>query len=333
MQFRAALASAAALFFAAQTMGAALDTGSDLDTRAVLIATDKYTACNCPNNCSHKSGSSCKYRQDGTNGSPTFSGQNLKVEFCQLTQEEALELLLEASGSWCHVPRRLLRKCRLLDMNHLDAGIDDPSSKLELGISDPELHKMAVDVALRVANTKRAESLSSLGFHSLVLPYERYRKFCRLRSPTSTTCDPSAAFGLHDYSDNHGYGLLQSYPKTIISVWEPGMSPPRSTWFADMIRSSLAQGHTALTNLGGKSYVVMCNDTKDDVRDFEIFMDYTDAIRLFRLGMSNFVENVVQGGDLDDLSVSLRRAARDLETQSRASTRELIQSVGMAYVA
>ncbi|KAK7947031.1 uncharacterized protein PG986_011352 [Apiospora aurea] len=75
MLFRAALASAAALLFAAQTMGAALDIGSDLDARAALIATDKYTACNCPNNCSHKAGSSCKYRKDGTNGSPTISGK------------------------------------------------------------------------------------------------------------------------------------------------------------------------------------------------------------------------------------------------------------------
>ncbi|KAK7973150.1 Tenellin synthetase [Apiospora saccharicola] len=40
MLFRAALASAAALLFATQAIGAAIDTGSDLDARAVLIATD-----------------------------------------------------------------------------------------------------------------------------------------------------------------------------------------------------------------------------------------------------------------------------------------------------
>ncbi|KAK6855598.1 hypothetical protein PG995_007749 [Apiospora arundinis] len=74
MLVRAALASAAALLFAAQTMGAAIDIGSDLDTRAALIAPDKYNACQCPNNCSHKEGSSCKYKRDKAPGSPVISG-------------------------------------------------------------------------------------------------------------------------------------------------------------------------------------------------------------------------------------------------------------------
>ncbi|KAK8101884.1 uncharacterized protein PG998_006706 [Apiospora kogelbergensis] len=75
MLFKATLASAATLLFAAQAMGATMNTGSDLDARAVLVATDKVSACNCPNNCSHKAGSSCKYRKDGTNGSPTIKGK------------------------------------------------------------------------------------------------------------------------------------------------------------------------------------------------------------------------------------------------------------------
>ena len=105
MLFKATLASAATLLFAAQAMGATMNTGSDLDARAVLVATDKgkrisillsntfrdrfyvltclltVSACNCPNNCSHKAGSSCKYRKDGTNGSPTIKGSKYRAVF------------------------------------------------------------------------------------------------------------------------------------------------------------------------------------------------------------------------------------------------------------
>ncbi|KAK8102506.1 hypothetical protein PG984_015652 [Apiospora sp. TS-2023a] len=75
MLFRAALASAATLLFATQAIGAAIDTGSDLDARAVLIATDPYSACQCPKNCSHKAGSGCKYYKDHTNDSPVIDGR------------------------------------------------------------------------------------------------------------------------------------------------------------------------------------------------------------------------------------------------------------------
>ncbi|KAG5984639.1 hypothetical protein E4U55_003860 [Claviceps digitariae] len=42
---------------------------------AAAIATDAYHACNCPNNCSHKSGSGCKYREGPSGNSPVASGK------------------------------------------------------------------------------------------------------------------------------------------------------------------------------------------------------------------------------------------------------------------
>ncbi|KAI0894046.1 hypothetical protein F4806DRAFT_473743 [Annulohypoxylon nitens] len=63
MQFKSALVSAVALLFAGQAMGAA------------MIATDPVAACNCPNNCSHISGSSCKYRAGPSDSSSVVSGK------------------------------------------------------------------------------------------------------------------------------------------------------------------------------------------------------------------------------------------------------------------
>ncbi|KAI1206703.1 uncharacterized protein F4807DRAFT_437961, partial [Annulohypoxylon truncatum] len=62
MQFKSAAISAIALLFAGQAMGAA------------LIATDPVAACNCPNNCSHGNGSSCKYRAGPSDSSSVVSG-------------------------------------------------------------------------------------------------------------------------------------------------------------------------------------------------------------------------------------------------------------------
>ncbi|KAI0742588.1 hypothetical protein C8Q80DRAFT_1273221 [Daedaleopsis nitida] len=59
---KTALVSAVALLFVGQVMGAA------------LIATDPVSACNCPNNCSHKAGSSCKFFSGPSNSSPVSSG-------------------------------------------------------------------------------------------------------------------------------------------------------------------------------------------------------------------------------------------------------------------
>ncbi|KAG6034675.1 hypothetical protein E4U41_006460 [Claviceps citrina] len=41
---------------------------------ATAIATDAYHACNCPNNCSYKAGSGCKYRGGPSGNSPVLSG-------------------------------------------------------------------------------------------------------------------------------------------------------------------------------------------------------------------------------------------------------------------
>ncbi|KAG6034676.1 hypothetical protein E4U41_006461 [Claviceps citrina] len=41
----------------------------------IMIATDPYFACNCPNNCSHKNGSSCKYYKNFSDSGPVASGK------------------------------------------------------------------------------------------------------------------------------------------------------------------------------------------------------------------------------------------------------------------
>ncbi|KAI0835444.1 hypothetical protein F5Y06DRAFT_299589 [Hypoxylon sp. FL0890] len=63
MFFKTAIVSAVALLFANQAMGAA------------LIATDPVAACNCPNNCSHGNGSSCKYYAGPSDSSSVVSGK------------------------------------------------------------------------------------------------------------------------------------------------------------------------------------------------------------------------------------------------------------------
>ncbi|KAI1649663.1 uncharacterized protein F4817DRAFT_313390 [Daldinia loculata] len=63
MYFKTAIVSAVALLFAGQAMGAA------------LIATNPDAACNCPNNCSHKDGSSCKYYAGPSDSSTVVSGK------------------------------------------------------------------------------------------------------------------------------------------------------------------------------------------------------------------------------------------------------------------
>ncbi|KAG5948130.1 hypothetical protein E4U59_003472 [Claviceps monticola] len=42
---------------------------------ATAIATDAYHACNCPNNCSHRSGSSCKFRGGPSGNAPVLKGK------------------------------------------------------------------------------------------------------------------------------------------------------------------------------------------------------------------------------------------------------------------
>ncbi|KAI1649664.1 uncharacterized protein F4817DRAFT_313391 [Daldinia loculata] len=54
MYFKTAIVSAIALLFAGQAMGAA------------PIAADARAACNCPDNCFRKPGSSCEYYADAS---------------------------------------------------------------------------------------------------------------------------------------------------------------------------------------------------------------------------------------------------------------------------
>ncbi|KAH7038355.1 uncharacterized protein B0I36DRAFT_359931 [Microdochium trichocladiopsis] len=43
--------------------------------QALGIASDPYYACNCPNNCSHELGSSCKYFAGPSDNAPVVSGK------------------------------------------------------------------------------------------------------------------------------------------------------------------------------------------------------------------------------------------------------------------
>ncbi|KAJ2971063.1 hypothetical protein NUW58_g9522 [Xylaria curta] len=64
MQLTFALVSSAVLLMASQAVGASVGAPVSTPTivdRAANTATDPYHACNCPKNCSHKAGSSCKY--------------------------------------------------------------------------------------------------------------------------------------------------------------------------------------------------------------------------------------------------------------------------------
>ncbi|KAK9421868.1 hypothetical protein SUNI508_05469 [Seiridium unicorne] len=74
MLFKSTILSAMALVFASQAIGAAMPAGQDVSPRAALIATDPVSACNCPNNCSHKAGSGCQYKAGVSTDGSTVSG-------------------------------------------------------------------------------------------------------------------------------------------------------------------------------------------------------------------------------------------------------------------
>ncbi|KFH48093.1 hypothetical protein ACRE_009950 [Hapsidospora chrysogenum ATCC 11550] len=67
--------SVLALVAANQAMGAAVPAeDTKVGEAAILIATDAYYACNCPNNCGHKEGSSCKFYSGPSDNSGIISG-------------------------------------------------------------------------------------------------------------------------------------------------------------------------------------------------------------------------------------------------------------------
>ncbi|KAG5933210.1 hypothetical protein E4U60_004620 [Claviceps pazoutovae] len=43
---------------------------------AAMIATDPYFACNCPNNCKHKEGTSCRYYKNFSDSGPVAKGSS-----------------------------------------------------------------------------------------------------------------------------------------------------------------------------------------------------------------------------------------------------------------
>lgn len=71
MFFKTLLATTAVALFAAQAMAAPpATTNSEVkavlnETRDVRIAPDAISACNCPNNCRHRLGDSCKFYREG----------------------------------------------------------------------------------------------------------------------------------------------------------------------------------------------------------------------------------------------------------------------------
>ncbi|KAI1267712.1 hypothetical protein F5Y18DRAFT_424847 [Xylariaceae sp. FL1019] len=75
MQFRQTIISIALFLQAHQGLGAAIGNTSDIGPPGqILVATDPYYACNCPNNCSHKENSKCKYHIGPSDGSPVAKG-------------------------------------------------------------------------------------------------------------------------------------------------------------------------------------------------------------------------------------------------------------------
>ncbi|PKX91117.1 uncharacterized protein P174DRAFT_284701 [Aspergillus novofumigatus IBT 16806] len=72
MHFSAALFSAMVLFATNQVIGASVEVPRGVG--AIQIATSPYYACNCPNNCKHKQGSSCKYYSSSSDKSQVISG-------------------------------------------------------------------------------------------------------------------------------------------------------------------------------------------------------------------------------------------------------------------
>ncbi|KAE8138980.1 hypothetical protein BDV38DRAFT_281541 [Aspergillus pseudotamarii] len=73
MLFRSTLLSAIALLAAHQVVGAAVEAPRSIGH--IEIATSPYYACNCPNNCSHKKGSGCKYYSGPSDNSKVISGK------------------------------------------------------------------------------------------------------------------------------------------------------------------------------------------------------------------------------------------------------------------
>ena len=75
MFFKTAIFTAVAALAANGVMAAAVPQESDAPAEvSIMIATDAYYACNCPNNCDYTQGSSCKYLSGPSSGDSSISG-------------------------------------------------------------------------------------------------------------------------------------------------------------------------------------------------------------------------------------------------------------------
>ncbi|KFY00055.1 hypothetical protein O988_03546 [Pseudogymnoascus sp. VKM F-3808] len=73
MLFKTSFISAIALLAANQVIGAAVELPRG--EAGILIATDPYYACNCPNNCSYKPGTGCRFYSGPSDNSKVLKGK------------------------------------------------------------------------------------------------------------------------------------------------------------------------------------------------------------------------------------------------------------------
>ncbi|KAK0612246.1 hypothetical protein B0T14DRAFT_608157 [Immersiella caudata] len=90
MHFQTAFSLAITLLSASHAMASAVpvprqETELTPPDFNIKIATDSFFACNCPNNCGHRAGSSCRYFSGPSNNSPVLKGKCVDREggrFC-----------------------------------------------------------------------------------------------------------------------------------------------------------------------------------------------------------------------------------------------------------
>lgn len=208
-------------------------------------------------------------------------------DFWIISEKEAQILFLETTGSWAAMRTSLMTEPK-------------PSLKL-LYESVPTTIDLQPGATKQLRWALGAHMFSSLGIHSFVFPYERYKKLCRHYNK-----DPSTAFGFERYSDSDGTQLTDDYPRTIVNIWKPDEIPPKSTWFADMVRNSFAHGQTTLTKEGGKLGIAMFNTRDGTSVNFDVFVDLNDIGPLISTGLSNFIKNIVDGGTVEPLTTYLK---------------------------
>lgn len=206
----------------------------------------------------------------------------------QFTKEEAQITFLEATGSWANI---------------WEKPYFEPILSHEMGCATGAFQSEESVVLLKTA--LQAYRVSALGFHSFVVPYERYKK----GKTRHYEFDASELFGLDKYSTSDPDSLEEDFPNTAVLEWNPSRSPPKSTWFADMMRNSIAHSQTETTTKGGQSKVALCN-TQDGVSmNFHIIMDAQEFISLVASSLSKFVREVVAGGRVEPLSTLLDHVA------------------------